>query len=132
MIKEGRMLVILEGLVLDIEPFVYYHPGGSFVLEQRIGFNLDLPFNAHSYSGIQSDEGRHEGYQHSNIARAIAQSLVIGKYGGDAKDLPNFPGIDGVVIYPQDQKEPQKPDYTDDSQTSIEIDYPFSTSPIDV
>lgn len=32
MIKEGRMLVILEGYVLDIEPYIAFHPGGAFVL----------------------------------------------------------------------------------------------------
>lgn len=33
MLMEGRMLVILEGMILDIEPFIYYHPGGQYVLE---------------------------------------------------------------------------------------------------
>lgn len=32
MVLEGRMLMILEGFVLDIEPYLYYHPGGVFVL----------------------------------------------------------------------------------------------------
>lgn len=34
---------------------------------------------------------------HSNIAREIAQSLVIGKFGGDPNDFPSFPGVDGAL-----------------------------------
>lgn len=72
MIKEGRMLVILEGYVLDLEPYLSFHPGGAFVLAQRIGYNLDLPFNSYPYSGIESEEGYNEGHMHSNFARIIA------------------------------------------------------------
>lgn len=32
LLKEGRMLAILEGQVLDLEPYIGYHPGGMFVL----------------------------------------------------------------------------------------------------
>ena len=35
---------------------------------------------------------------HSNDARKIAASLVIGKYGGHTSALPSFPGVDGEVI----------------------------------
>lgn len=88
--------MILEGFVVDVEPYLYYHPGGVFVLSQRIGFNVDLPFNGSPYSGIQSEEGHNEGHMHSNDARMIAQSLVIGKYVGDVSSLPAVPGKDVV------------------------------------
>jgi len=128
MVREGKQLAILEGMVLDLEPFIYYHPGGMFVLQQRIGFNLDLPFNAKPYSGIQSNDGAHEGVMHSNIARQVASSLVIGKYGGDTKELPSFPGVDGALpepVQPVDQA-------TVEATTVISFDYPYRNGGIDV
>lgn len=80
LLSQGRMLVILESQVLDVEPFTAYHPGGVFVLQTRIGYSIDLPFNGHPFSGVESDSGANEGHMHSNEARQIAQSLVIGRY----------------------------------------------------
>jgi hypothetical protein len=82
MVKDGRQLVILEGLVLDIAEWIPYHPGGQFVLSQRIGYNLDRPFNGNEYAGIESDKGTNKkGHMHSTAARHIANKFVIAKYG---------------------------------------------------
>jgi len=114
------MLVVLEGLVLDIEPFISYHPGGQFVLQQRLGFNIDLPFKSYPYSGIKSEDGHNDGHMHSNDARKIAATLVIGKYSGELGKLPNFPGVDGETI---------SITYHDDGQSDAEsytdIDFDF-------
>ncbi len=88
--------MILEGFVIDIEPYLYFHPGGAFVLTQRIGFNIDLPFNGSPYSGLVAEAGHNEGYNHSNDARIIAQSLIIGKYVGEVNSLPTVPGPEVV------------------------------------
>jgi hypothetical protein len=66
------MLVILESQVLDVEPFVAYHPGGVYVLQMRLGYSIDLPFNGHPFSGVESDSGANQGHMHSNNARQIA------------------------------------------------------------
>ena len=58
--------------MLDVKPFVAYHPGGMYVLTTRVGYSIDLPFNGHPYSGVESDKGSNLGHMHSNDARIIA------------------------------------------------------------
>ena len=53
-----------------------------YVLTTRIGYSIDMPFNGHPFSGVESDKGSNLGHMHSNDARLIAQSLVIGRYEG--------------------------------------------------
>jgi cytochrome b involved in lipid metabolism len=72
--------VILDNQVLDVEPFLPYHPGGEFALRERLGFSIDLPFNGHHYPGVFAETGGNPGHMHSNQAREIALSLVIGRY----------------------------------------------------
>ena len=78
--------------MIDLEPYYEYHPGGIYSLTSRIGYSIDLPFNGHPYSGIESDKGSNEGHMHSNEARVIAQSLVIGRYEGTTPADPNSKG----------------------------------------
>lgn len=119
MISDGRFLVILEGQVLDIEKYMFWHPGGVFVLNQRIGFNLDLPFNGFEYSGQVSSAGDNPGYMHSNEARLIAQSLIIGKYEGATQDLPNFPEFES------DNSGIEIPGSTTEITTVFDYDYNY-------
>jgi len=53
-----------------------------YVLTARVGYSIDMPFNGHPFSGVESDKGSNLGHMHSNDARLIAQSLVIGRYEG--------------------------------------------------
>jgi hypothetical protein len=53
-----------------------------YVLTTRVGYSIDMPFNGHPFSGVESDKGSNFGHMHSNDARIIAQSLVIGRYEG--------------------------------------------------
>jgi hypothetical protein len=55
---------------------------------------------------------------HSNEARFIAQSLVIGKYNGSVDELPNFPGLDTNIVQPY-----KVPEYTDQADTTISVDF---------
>jgi hypothetical protein len=50
-IKQGGMLVILDGQVLDITSFYKYHPGGRFVLTTRLGRDITGMFKGAAYSG---------------------------------------------------------------------------------
>ena len=57
---------ILDGLVLDLEPFVSQHPGGAFFLDQTVGTDISKYF--HGLDII----GPNEPNIHSNAARKIA------------------------------------------------------------
>ena len=38
--KDGRALVVLDDLVIDITQFISHHPGGRFVLKTTIGRDI--------------------------------------------------------------------------------------------
>lgn len=40
MVLKGSKFVILDDYVIDIGPFLGYHPGGKFVLEHNIGRDI--------------------------------------------------------------------------------------------
>ena len=44
-VKEGRKLVILDELVLDVASFISHHPGGQFVLKHNIGRDISKFFH---------------------------------------------------------------------------------------
>ena len=80
MLEEGRKLVILDELVLDVEKFISRHPGGRFVLQINIGRDISKFFHGgYSLEGNLGDRPQY-GYRHSNIARKIVNQLAVATF----------------------------------------------------
>lgn len=77
---DGRKLVILDEMVLDVEKFISQHPGGRFVLQHNIGRDISKFFYG-GYS-LEGNMGRSpaQGYAHSTYARRIVNDLAIAHY----------------------------------------------------
>jgi len=43
-VKAGKMLVILDDMVLDLEPFLVRHPGGAYVFKRNVGRDISKFF----------------------------------------------------------------------------------------
>ena len=71
----GEKLVILDDMVLNVEKFMYLHPGGKFVIEQNIGRDVSKFFHG-GYSMEPSN--KQKPYRHSNMARVAANQMIIG------------------------------------------------------
>jgi len=80
MISIGRELVLLEDLVLDIGAYKYEHPGGLFSLQHNSGRDVTKYF----HGGYAMEEGVTP-HQHSGVARAIVNSLIIGRLGNSTQ-----------------------------------------------
>ena len=72
-------------MVIDITKFIPHHPGGKFVLLQNIGRDISKFF----YGGYSLENNLgpkpSRGYAHSNYARTIVNSLIIGIYDKQVK-----------------------------------------------
>jgi cytochrome b involved in lipid metabolism len=68
--------VILDEMVLDISKFKFEHPGGKFVLNFNSGRDISKFF----YGGyvLENNQGM-KPHTHTNVARNIANSLIVGK-----------------------------------------------------
>ena len=78
---KGRALVILDEYILDISDFMHKHPGGRFVLKHNIGRDISKYFyGGYSLDGNVNRKDPRPGVVHSNIARGIANSLIIAYY----------------------------------------------------
>lgn len=75
-IEGGEQLVILDDLVLDVTDYQWTHPGGWFV----IGYNIGRDISKFFYGGysLETSHGL-KPYTHSNIARYVCNTLVIGR-----------------------------------------------------
>ena len=80
MIANGRKLVVLDDLVLDVDAFISQHPGGRFVLQHNIGRDVSKFFYG-GYS-LEGNLGQRpaKGHPHSALARMIVNDLAIAKY----------------------------------------------------
>lgn len=78
----GEQLVCLDDLVLDVSSFKLSHPGGKFVLDYNVGRDISKFF----YGGytLENSTGL-KPHTHSNMARCIANSLVIARLEEKAK-----------------------------------------------
>jgi cytochrome b involved in lipid metabolism len=75
----GEKLVVLEDMVIDISTFAYAHPGGAFLLEHNIGSDIGKFFyGAYALDQNSNTLGSSNVHVHSNIARKIAISHVVG------------------------------------------------------
>lgn len=76
--------MILDDLVLDIRSYKWSHPGGRFVLEYNAGRDISKFF----YGGYVLENGSGlQPHQHTNIARCIVNSLVVGRLEDKAKEF---------------------------------------------
>jgi hypothetical protein len=84
-IQTGRKYVLLDNVVLDVDPFLKHHPGGQFVIKHNIGRNITKFFiGSYSLEGnLTPGDRRHT---HSNYARKIANDLIVGYF-----DVPQYP-----------------------------------------
>ena len=79
-VANGKMLWILDDMVLDLSTFVDNHPGGAFAIEQNVGRDISKFFyGAYSLDGNIGRPGSNNNgpYAHSNVARKIANKFAI-------------------------------------------------------
>jgi hypothetical protein len=63
-------------MVLDVRKFRSEHPGGQFLIDFHIGRDVSKFF----YGGyVLENQSGMTPYTHSNVARAIVNSMIIGK-----------------------------------------------------
>ena len=91
MIKEGRSLVILDDMILDVGKFADDHPGGKFSLMNNIGREIGKFFHG-GYSLEATDLVDH--HSHSASAKKIAMSMVIGYL--DRRATERVMKLDGI------------------------------------
>jgi cytochrome b involved in lipid metabolism len=70
-------------MVLDVTQFLDNHPGGKFSLNHNIGRDISKFFYG-GYSLEKQENSKVENHVHSNDARRIVNTLIIGKLERDA------------------------------------------------
>lgn len=71
------LFVLLNDLVLDVTEWADRHPGGRFLIEKTAGTDISKYFyGGYSYESIDKGGLAHA---HSNYAKLIVNSLVIGR-----------------------------------------------------
>ena len=80
-VNAGEKLVILDDLVLNVNGFANYHPGGSFVIEHNIGRDISKFFyGGYAQTGNTRDpKDTVSRLAHSNVAIKIANDLAIAR-----------------------------------------------------
>lgn len=69
MLKQGRCLVILDDMILDVKMFLDDHPGGKFSLMNNIGRDISKFF----YGGYSMENvNKVDHHAHSPAAKKIA------------------------------------------------------------
>jgi len=80
LLRQGRKLMILDDLVLDVGEFYKVHPGGKFVIEHTVGTDIAKFF----YGGYSLEDNLKAtpafGFRHSNYARMIANDIAIARF----------------------------------------------------
>lgn len=72
----GEQLIILDDMVLDVGKYKWEHPGGAFLLDFHVGRDVSKFF----YGGyVLENESGMKPHTHTNVARAIVNSLIVGK-----------------------------------------------------
>lgn len=78
-LHNGRKLLILDDLILDVAEFYKVHPGGKFVIEHTVGTDIAKFFYG-GYS-LEDNMGKTpaQPFRHSNYARMIANDLAVAR-----------------------------------------------------
>lgn len=76
-VANGKLLVLLDEFVLDLQPFIAHHPGGKFVLKHNIGQDVSKFF--HGGYSLEGNLGPRPaaGHKHTNYARKIVNQLIV-------------------------------------------------------
>jgi cytochrome b involved in lipid metabolism len=45
MVESGHQVAVIDDLVVDMEKYYFYHPGGKFVLSQNVGRDISKYFH---------------------------------------------------------------------------------------
>ena len=79
-IKNGKKLVIVDDLVVDIGSYAYAHPGGAFLIEYNIGRDVSkFIFGSFALDGNHNDpKAPNNRWNHSNMARKIINRHAVG------------------------------------------------------
>ena len=83
-VKNGQKLHLLDYMVLDLSGFYDQHPGGRFVLEYTIGRDISKFFYG-GYCLEGNGASPAKGYNHSNYAKMIVDSLIVGRYQSETE-----------------------------------------------
>ena len=75
----GKPLVLFDNLVLDVEDFANYHPGGKFNIVQNYGRDISKFFFG-GYSLV--NKPKKKPYTHSQVALDIVKTMVVGVIQG--------------------------------------------------
>jgi len=74
-VSQGRNLVILDNLVIDLGDFIHLHPGGKFNLEHNLGRDISKFFNGGYVLVNQKGTRPHT---HSVAALDIVKTMIVG------------------------------------------------------
>lgn len=79
LVQAGRPLTVFDNLVLDLNGFEWYHPGGKFNLRHNIGRDISKFF----YGGyvLVNAPGKTP-HTHSQSALDVVKSMVVGAIQG--------------------------------------------------
>lgn len=76
--QKQRVIVVLDDLVVDCTDFAAYHPGGCQLINSLAGQDITAQF--YGSVEIYDNEGnRIERHLHSNYAKIVVKSLILGK-----------------------------------------------------
>lgn len=81
-IANGRQLILLDNLVLDVSEFIHHHPGGKFAIRHLVGTDVSkFFFGGYSLENNLTQIAR--GHKHSAYAKLIVNQLAIAIYESD-------------------------------------------------
>jgi len=81
-IKNGKKYVLYDNFVIDVESFIYEHPGSAYAIIQNIGRDIGKYFY-----GAYHLETSIEPHQHSSYANRILEKLAVAKIKGVESEL---------------------------------------------
>lgn len=79
MVESGHKVAVIDDLVVDMEKYLFYHPGGAFVLTQNVGRDISKYFHG-AFSLENMGKNKVHNWYHSTQARRIVNDIAIGRY----------------------------------------------------
>ncbi|KAJ3011136.1 hypothetical protein HKX48_007002 [Thoreauomyces humboldtii] len=71
---EGRQLIIIEGLVYDVEKFIDHHPGGRLFIKSSIGRDATSAFNGGVYNHHTAARNLLSGFRYAVLQGAVPET----------------------------------------------------------
>jgi len=79
MVESGHKVAVIDDLVVDMEKYLFYHPGGAFVLEHNTGRDISKYFHG-AFALENMGKNKTHNWYHSTQARRIVNDITIGRY----------------------------------------------------